>query len=93
MNRSLVPRNNSSISINVHDYPCTKATCPIYQYCDRGKRPETRICVLRRDAANAILKRGLDPLAVNWELLIKSMMWLEINSMREHIAGEPGELS
>jgi len=75
----------------IDNYPCTKTTCPLFTNCEEGKDQNTKICKFREKAALKLLENGFDPLAINWDLIAKSMMWFEVNSMREHLSGEPGE--
>ena len=73
------------------EMPCTKRNCPVYKECPDGKKEKVKDCILRKEAALGLLKRGFDPLKINWDLLVKSMVWFEVNSFREHVNGEPGE--
>lgn len=80
-------------AVVLKEYPCTRTKCPIYDYCEHGKKEGIEFCQLKKEAALSMLRNGLSIEKINMDNLIEAKMFYDINSTREHVMGLPGEES
>ena len=80
-------------SIVLKDYPCTKTKCPIFDFCEHGKKEDIGFCELKKEAAISMLKNGMNIEKINMTDIMEAELQYSYHSLMEHALGGPSEYS